>query len=621
MSLKIENDSQVNNGGQDTSGPSISSDTQNLGATSGAQYLGFNNNMFLMSTNKGSDYTLSIAKAIAKVYDTLPGDKKPKVSILDSDNISKLAYSAVVISAEMKDRVYYYTILLEATGNKPMKAKDMIAELDNPKLQSNRFAIFTIDDAIDGELHSETHRILGEEYAAEQLNVTSLEGVILRTIHGEEEGVAQRLAAIAYNALTAEMALDAGQMDLNIKVAVNNSEGSALVIDANTTRQTITDEVDRPIRHDFSLDLSIVDTTNANKSLNLMSKKDPLVRVAGFVDSVARTTEVPNPTFGGAPIKVSRLQPNIVINSTATKYPTTGFLLLSLASSVVMTKNNMYLESLMPTDSDEYHNTGMLNTITNVGNEQNGGSPMDLKDKSIKTEEAYGFLNQMYMANPLLSFDIDSYGPASHYNSIFAVAAQPTTNASRNAKAAAAQEIVNAAHILTDGAFPKEYPLNKIFAFDSITVPTGSWADKSGERDIRDIDASFIATNKPGDTDLITLWSLSTFPKSITGSDPFMTKTKIINSIVPDAEISGRATRVTFNPEFIELLAQAVEAAGLNVRFKPTIQIGETQNLSIGASILDKAGIGTNVAGFATEYNNTQAGFSMAGSTMGLFKF
>jgi len=553
------------------------------------------NPIFTMAANTGSEYTNKIANGLIEVYKSLPETERPKVNILDKEVITGLAYSTIVISLKANDIVNYYLVMLESTGREPMTAADIMAEVNSKLMATNQVPfIYTPDDAIDEVLHDKAREALHAEYNLTKFS--SVDGLVVPDVQHDDTQMIIRIASIGFNACRSEKALIEGQADdLNIRVAKAQSPNMILKIESNLLKQTTKDEVDKPIRADWQIELSAIDTTNNVTSLNLQNAKITLVKSAGFIDAIPTAINVPT-TPGMPPVQQIRLHPHVIIDSDAVFATTPGYALLGLISSLVMTNNDMWVAALMPSDSKKgVRNIGALNLITNLENAQNGvGSILNLTDKNLTRDEVYATIKQMFSLDPVVSFDIESFGPQTHYTSMFSIAAEPQNSRS---KQNAARQIVKAAHHLTDGNFPKDFPLDQIFVSSGVTVPMGKWADKTGERDIRDIDAAFIAT-QTSDVDLINKWALSGLPKEKTGMDPYITKVDIISKLIPDARITGKCTRVTFTAFFIQTLIDAAMRAGLDARYEPAITFAETSNLSILDNYLAGAGV-NNVAGFA----------------------
>ena len=189
----------------------------------------------------------------------------------------------------------------------------------------------------------------------------------------------------------------------------------------------------------------------------------------------------------------------------------------------------------------------------------------------------------------------------------------------RHEKIAAQRLIIETASWLTSGKFPSNFNPNEIFASDGVVIPVGKWSDKSGERDIREIDLAFNASHTDS-MEFLTTWAQSNLPKHITGLDPYMTKVNIISKLIPSAEITGKAIRVTFSNAFISALESAAIGSGLNVRYEPQIKFAESNNLSILSNYLNNAGI-NNAGGFAQAMVQAGPNYSTAYGNVGYNRF
>ena len=173
---------------------------------------------------------------------------------------------------------------------------------------------------------------------------------------------------------------------------------------------------------------------------------------------------------------------------------------------------------------------------------------------------------------------------------------------------------------MTGGNFPTDFPVNEIFQFSGVSVPTGKWLDKSGERDIRDVDLAFVAA-ETNDVATVNAWAASVLPSEVSNSDSFLTKVKILSKIIPDAVVESKATRVTFTAKFISVLTQSAAAAGLNAVYKPDVVYSETTNISMLANYFNGAGIGNAATSFARESVNTGPTFNTMYSGVGFGRY
>jgi hypothetical protein len=578
--------------------------------------------VFVMNANQGSSYTNSIASEIATAFGKLPGTK-PRINILDKEAVAGLAYSAIIISFKNTNTVNYFTILLEGTGRRPMTANEVTNELAAANVGNRRPMIFTPDEAIDSVLHEQIVKVLASEYNTNEFVNNS--GIVVPTHHDDVVILGNNLAAVAHRAITIDAMISSKQVqDLNIRHAIDANPTYQLRIDENFNATTIKNEIGRPIRTDFVVELNAHDVSNNVTSINLQNAKEQICKVGGFIDAIVDIDNTPNPYAQMQPMMQGprlRLYPHIIITSNETKTPSTGSALLGIVSSLVMLNPGMWLGAVMPKHGKDEHNVAALNISTNIDNlpTPNGvGVPLDLTAKTLSKQEVYSMIKEMFKLSPIISMDIELFGPQSFYNVPFQTACE--YNGTREGMVAA-NEIVEAANWLTAGAFPKTFPLNEIFVSKGVYVPLGTWADKTGEKDIRDVDMSYIA-NKTGDINAMNKWNLSNLPKDGNGgTEPFYTKIECIKDRIPDAVISGKALRVTFSSKFIMTLSEAVQAAGLNVKYEPAITFGDTYNLQSVSQFMAGASVNGMAHGFARQQTVAGPNYQVFGSNMGMGRY
>jgi len=573
----------------------------------GAKVLGFGATLGLMGATRGSEYTNTIAKTMIDMYANLP--TPPKVNIFDRERLGNLAYSCIVVSLATKDGSVCYNIsLLESTGDEPMHASDIVAEATRAMREPGSHArIFTPSDAVNGRLNDIVLTELASQYPGKEFVYT--DGLVVHASSLDITDLGMRVAAIAYNAVHCEAMMSSGEIaDLNLAEALAASGRTAYKLEYNTYQTTVPNLVGSPTRQDFKLDLVEV---NQDQGFELNAdSRNRLVSVGGFVDAVRE--DIATPTQPGLqPVKTTRLHPNIIMTNNDVVSPTEGFMLVGLAAVTAMSRPEMWIQALAGINAKTPNNPGSLNILTNIENGQ-VGTPLDFSSKEVTLEEHYSALRQMFSLTPIISCDVEVFGPQASYTSLLSAAAAP---AGTNSRTEALSEIVSTCVQLTNGNFRSDYPINEIFATEGILVPLGTWMDKSGERDIRDIDLAFVA-NQTGDMNTINKWSMTSLPRSITGMDPFLTRVEIIAQLIPDAVINGKAVRVTLSNRFIHELTVAIENAGLIARYETNVVINEQYNTSQFADYLAAAGLSTST-GFARQGGGNGGGLYTDYATMG----
>lgn len=562
--------------------------------------------VFTMSTNLGSEYVNKMAQSIQEAYkqSAISAQETPKVSILDKTVITNLGYSVILIHYMYKSTINYFKVILEGTGELPKTAEQIMQEVEVTAKQTNVIPyIFTTSDAADSILDEEALRVLSTEYKG-ATSFKSVDGVVVPSTQHNNENIALNIAAIGFNATNIDAKLSDGEIaDFNIALAKKNAPSTLLKFDSNMYKQTVQNEVDAPVRADWQIELNALAANQNISSPNMRDGKHVLTHVCGYTDAIPE--EIAVPSMPGMPVTTQlRLHPHHIVTSNGTQTPTPAMMLLGIVSSLVVTNESMWLAAVMPEEGKSaLHNTGVLNILTNLENNQNKiGEVLDLTSKKTTPDEAYALLKNMYSLGSVVSYDIESVGPQTYYASSLAFAAKPGNGPD---KIGAASEIIDAANWLTNHVFPADYNINEIFTGTGIVVPLGKWSDKSGERDIRDIDLAFVLQHSNGDINLAHKWILSSLPKEITGLDPYLSKVEIISKLIPTAVITGKAIRVTFTEKFISTLMMAATQAGLNAIYEPVIKFAETNNLGVMNSYLAGASINNPTTGFATQQMQT----------------
>ena len=560
---------------------------------------------------RGSDYTNNIAKALREIYDNIiTGSFKPVITILDKEKMHGLAYSSIVVSVMYNKAIRYFTIQLEATGRKTLTVSDVINELSNASRNPNTpLNIYTVDDGLDFTLFNIIHGQLLLAYGIENKpndmpEFVNVDGVILHTSHPDFEEIAGNLARLAYNACVSDIAINANQGDLNIAASIASNPDANYVYKANISKNQSFTELGLPVRTDWKIDLYQTIKHRNMHSINLQTHEIPCSRTCGYIDvlpeEIRLGSSFPGQYAIGNEPKITRYHPHIIITATEAQQPTVGYLLLSIVNALIMCNQNMWLAALKPTDPKNH--IGILNTDAKI--DQGVGEKLDLTNKSYTIEQVYNSISQMVSLPPVISIDIDSFGPQSSISSIIARANGYNT---ANGPSAAGL-LIQKAWELTGGFFPKDYPLDDIFYSNATILPNGKWSDKTGERDLREIDYIFIA-NHSDDKQLLSQYALSEIGVGSQNLDTYLTRIAIINKFVSSAEIISKTIRCTFTNNFISTLTNAVCNSGLNVRYTPEITSMPDQNLSIMSAALQRAGIAGLNTSFAQEYIQSRPNF------------
>lgn len=575
--------------------------------TAAASNLTFgNNDIFMLSDSTGAEQCNRLAAHIKKLYAENIPQSTIRVDVLDKQTaILNIAYSAIIISNKTNNEVSYYTVVVPPTGREAKTAGQMAAELTN--LQNRQFGqnqqidIFTYDEVIDSYYDESTRNLLKNLYKDLPVDkMFSLDGVILPRHPHDEEAVATVTGILASRYIAVDAALSTDRLgDLNLKDALDRAGVSMLKISKAFTNAPSKNQLGEPIRANWSLLLEKQDNNKRIASLNNNSSVEVLTNVSGFVDAIPDEV-VQAPMAAGLPsARLTRFHPHIIITNASVNVPTPGYLLLALLSALPMVNKSMWSAPLI----HNINNVRFLNRIANLeGNPDGVGVELDLNSKKTSEEDIKNFINQIFTLDPIISLDVQSFGPQTFYTSLFSNGASP---AATEARQRSLQTIIETANHLTNGAFPLSFDPNRIFMTSGVTVPLGVWTNNKGvEQDLREIDLAFVCANNP-DIKAAYDWALSTLPRERTAAgDPFATKVMEIAKLTPDAVVSGRAIRVTFTAEFITMLSEAAKACGFNFTYEPEVRFESNNiNWSNVGGILSTGGINSTVtSGMAREF-------------------
>lgn len=578
----------VNNGTQNSAANNESYAAGNVNTS-----LGFlPGDIKLMSANKASDYTIAVGERITKAF-TGPQYADFRVYMLDKEVDQSLAYSYIVIAKSTEKSVYYFVVVLEATGRAPLSAEEIITEFNTSiknRTVSNK--IWTTDDAVNSTLRNKIAALLDRDFRAtdkKDRTIIAADGIIIPYTNEDVDVAARNAAAIACNALNVMGVFEnPSNKDLNIAKGARETKNAVLQIESSISRTTSRDELDNPIRSDWKIDLAVrqenqaYDNLSYIDDLNRENQSCVLTKACGFIDAIA--DEKITPIAGGVPLREIRMSPHIIITDIFASKPTMGFMLFGLISTLVMGNKNMWLAAFLP-DGSKY-NVGALNIKTNIEKNQNGiGNKIDFNAERGKNkltqEQIYTIINDMFSLAPIVSMDIPAYGPHSYYSSVLSSAASGSVTPNSDG---AINALIETAHSLTNGAFDKNFPKDSIFSYEGVVVPMGTWMDKNGQlRDIRDVDLTMIASETES-IELMDEWIMSNLPSRLTSKDPYLTKVNIINQLIPKAKITGKAIRVTFTKLFISHLEEAAVKAGLRVKYDSEAKVVESNNLGVVTS-------------------------------------
>ena len=529
-------------------GGNTNNTTNNGGATMDGMF-GFDFMPGLFKTEEnGSELTNKFAEAIKKVNAEpvqISGiEINTRVFKLDNAIFQELPYSFVIVATKTSkaNEVAYHAICLEATGRKPVNVSAILEEIKF----KNTTLIYTPADTFDEILKQTAEKILQDAYGQDATLIPT-EGLVV-PYDADPETVGSIAGILAYNANIGKLGLRQGLISyINLPTIVQNAKNTILQLDVTMQGGVTQNAVGRPIRSDFELDL--FKSTNVNiKGTMPRSVRSRLTTAVGYLDFLV--DEVPV-GVGMPPKRV--MTPMIIVDEMHAKKPTTDMMLLNLINSAAFANQNLLFRLLTSVNRD----LGVLNVLVNLDGDKSGfGKKIKLKDGKLTDDKVMQILSSLVALTPVMAVEVELFGP--NYSSLvpFAALNNPATRAIAN------NDIVSIAEKIVGQPLENK----NVAANEGIVLPLGEWVDNNGtKRDIREIDLAFVLENT-NDINLVFKFLQSNVPASISGFDPYLLRLEVINALIPNAVITGKAVRIPINPAFLNELVNKAMAAGYNPR-------------------------------------------------------
>jgi hypothetical protein len=520
--------------------------------------------------------------------------------------MGNLKYSYIVASNKVDDKVLYFIIMLAATGEKAPTAFNLYSDYVESSRTGQMITQFTYDQTIDKHLHTLVVNKLAEVYG--KCKFISIDGVIIdETDKDKLVHLAETVSVIAYNSLVTEK-VTAKIGDMNIASALAKAGNAQFNISVTPYNGSVPDMIGKPHKAMFQLSLDMLNKSTVTSVHMAGNGQNNIIKVIGYIDCIPEEVNIPV-AYGQPPVTKTRLHPHVIITDVVSKTPTVGMNMLAIATALVMEEPDVLYPVLIKDP-----NVGALNLITNIENGQNSGTILPLSNKKTSEAEAIAAVKEMFSLRPLFSFDIDAFGANSYTTSVLSTAASLTGS---KASVGALNKIIQTVAQLTNGAFPKDFPISKIFANQATTLPSGYFLSETGKKDIREITTSFVA-NHTTDMMKINKYIVSELPKTLTGSDPYISKLELYQELIPDAVIETKTSRVMFSGEFMVTLLNSIKAVGFDPKYRPLMQYeanigyGQMGGFINNAIIDNGASFGrVGVGGNQYNYNVPQYGGGM----------
>lgn len=516
-----------------------------------------------MGRSPASEVLSKLTKAIGAVYEENI-DKSFEFALIPIDMNSTTTLSVSVLVLAMREKanpdvgVAFHTLILEASAEAPAPRFENIAGLNTEILR-------TVGEAYDQNMLTAVTEAVQRQYPQSKL-LNAEACVVPRDFNVTDTDAVFRLASNAAFANSSELETNApGFQDLNL---ANAEKDSTLTIRTTMGNGPTIDAVNHPLRADIKIDFSAA-PANQQSNQQAVERVSQVAHLDGFIDLTWDPVAVQQNMFAAygqpAPNNFQRYAARYVLTALeSTNLLTIPAQLLALLPALSLRENNQWVQAFRQHsfgDGIDMHDIGAVGIEANFENNASGfGSRIDTRSDTFKPEHLHRLVTSVVKPGLILSLDVPECGPQTWYNGVFAAAAEG------NPKANAA--IIDAANVLTNGAFGKYFsPNGRVAVDENNRIHLGYYIDKNGARqDIRNIDYLAVM-NLVGEKDpmVIRQWSDSFFATSPLPVRLAKRK-QIITGLFGDVTFTGFARRVTFEVEFIEALAKAVAETGLSMR-------------------------------------------------------
>jgi hypothetical protein len=480
---------------------------------------------------------------------------------IDMNNTMSLGVSALVLVIRDKMKLdlgaAYHTLILEGSAEAPAPRFENIGG-------QNVEIVRVTGDADDQIMFKEVQETVAKQFPQSRL-MEAGSCVVPRDFNLADANMVHRLAANAAFAASSELETsNPAFQDLNL---ANAEKDASLVVRTTFNNPQTVDPVGLPIRSDVVIDFQAAPISQQSNQQQAVERVSQVAQVTGFVDLVwDPAVPQPNPYMMAAPQSYQRYLARFVMTSLeSTSLLTIPAQLLALMPALSLRENNLWVQAFRSPQfgSDvDLHDIGAVGIEANFVNDPSGYGPrIDTKADSFKPEHLHKLVASTVRPGLILSLDVPECGPQTWYNRVFAAAAGGNANANA--------AIINAANVLTNGAFGKYFPSNgKVAVDENNRIHMGYYTDRNGIRkDIRDIDYLAVL-NLVGEKDpaVAREWS-DTFQRvNYPLAQRLAARKRILTGLVSEVQITGFACRVTFEVEFVDALARACVDAGLVIR-------------------------------------------------------
>lgn len=518
-------------------------------------------NNTMMGTNFGFIDTFSEATGYAgefiKAANLFFEEKKNgfTATLLDTTN-----RTIVLVIQQTESELLYHAIIL---GENPVPVANYVAEMtrnNNPLFGNAQYiepTQYIPVEVVDNELFKHIEEFIVSRYATNQSQTLLKCNYTLVT----EQVDIKHLIITAYNAIIRVKAVG---NDVRItKQALENSNFSVNVTASQSAEYSDKKGLLKTKRSDLTTVLTQSTKKQQSYSLNTNSGIVKIAEVDAYLDAIPYM--VPSQIAGNPP--ETFIHPHVVVTDLELAQPTKGMIGLGILTITSLLHSKNYLAC-----PGRVSEKGILNRLRKIG-----GSDVDLiLDPANDTQQAIdSTMDQIFNGTPVVSLDVTLGDERSELQILIAIS-------EGNQRATAEMNEALASLFNVEVKVFENIPM---FSMAKL-IPTGHYVDQSGKhRDNRNVD--FVAAFAKGDD----------FAREYINSErdadaSFGLKCALLEKINPQALLVSKAYRLTFNPNFLNLIVSLTNGSGL----KPTINnlVEVSQNFFDQGSIFGSQNVGYN---------------------------
>lgn len=496
------------------------------------------------------------------------GESDIKVMVLDKDQRGTMLSAVIIAVGSVRGTQSYaaaHTLLVEASAERMPKISYQAGQ-QQVELSA------TAGDAYNNPMWEKVKAVVAEQYPVN----TDIRDAACTVIPREMDlADLDRVRKVLFYAIQGvymrlEMSLNIPQKPFCVSAFTQQDRVSAKIDFTPTEVETTTG---LPIRSDVSIILNATNVQNNQFDMMPTTGKD-FSRVDGYVDLVFKAPTQPSAMMGMPGyqnVPMYHYAPRLVMTNFAPLLEGVNLelLLLALSSATLLSKNNNYawggvFRQRYGADLN-IRNIGAigLEIPALVGSTDGKGAIIDTQASTFNNDSLYLLLSKVIRPQLVYSFDVDEASSLSFIHTAFLAAAQGDHEAN--------QLIIDAANRLTNNAFAQFFPGGAVVMDDQTRIHMGYYIDpKTGKRrDIRDIDYLAVL-NMVGKSDVgVAIKWANTFDRTDLPLDIRMDeRERLLNTLIggQSMRITGYGRRITFTPNFIGALDQAVFTAGLKIQ-------------------------------------------------------